>query len=99
LRLWNLDSGQEIRRFSGHTGAVNRVAITPDGRCAVSAGDNTVRGWNLQTGKELHCFTGHTEGLIGVAVSPDGRYALSGSGDGTVRLWRLPDPPPAKKNP
>jgi serine/threonine protein kinase/WD40 repeat protein len=26
-----------------------------------------------------------------VAFSPDGKYALSGSLDGTVRLWRLPD--------
>jgi WD40 repeat protein/tRNA A-37 threonylcarbamoyl transferase component Bud32 len=97
LRLWDLASGEEIRVFSGHTGAVQRVAITPDGRCAVSAGDKTVRVWDLQTGKEIHCFTGHTEGLIGVAVSPDGRYALSGSGDGTMRLWRLPDLPPAEK--
>jgi hypothetical protein len=30
-------------------------------------------------------------------VSCDGRYALSCSIDKTLRLWRLPDPPPAKK--
>jgi WD40 repeat protein len=53
--------------------------------------------WDLQTGEELHCFTGHTDGVIGVALSPDERYALSGSLDGSMRLWRLPDPPPAKK--
>jgi WD40 repeat protein len=100
LRLWDLDSGQEIRRFCGHTGGVTRIAITRDGRSAVSAShDKTVRVWDLQTGKELHCFTGHTEGVIDVALSPDGRYALSGSLDGTMRLWRLPDPPPDKKNP
>jgi hypothetical protein len=37
--------------------------------------------------------------VTGVAVSPDGRYALSGCPDGIMRLWRLPDPPPAKDNP
>jgi WD40 repeat protein/serine/threonine protein kinase len=102
LRLWDLDSGQEIRRFSGHTDIVNRVAITRHGRYALSAsGDKTVRLWDLQAGKELHCFTGHTDQVGWVAVSPDGRYALSGGayGDGTMRLWRLPDLPPAKQTP
>jgi WD40 repeat protein len=99
LRLWDLGSGDEIRVFSQHTGAVQDVAITRDGHYAVSAGDKTVRLWDLQTGKELHCFTGHTEGVLGVALSPDDRYALSSSSDGTVRLWRLPHLPPAKKKP
>ena len=31
--------------------------------------------------------------------SPDGKFGLSGSWDNTVRIWRLPDLPPAKKNP
>jgi WD40 repeat protein len=97
LKLWDLDTGQEIRRFSGHTDGVNRVAITGDGRYAVSVGDKTVRLWDVHTGKELHSFTGHTEAVIGVAVSPDGKFALSGSLDGTMRLWRLPDLPPAEK--
>jgi WD40 repeat protein len=99
LRLWDLDSGQEIRCFSGHTDIVCGVAITRDGRYAVSGGDKTVRVWDLQTGKELHCFTGHTERVGPVAVSPDDRYALSGGCDGTMRLWRLPDLPPAKEKP
>jgi WD40 repeat protein len=97
LRLWDLDSGQEIRCFSGQP---SQVAITRDGRYALSGrGDKTVRLWDLQTGKELHCFTGHTEAVNSVAVSSDDRYALSGSYDGTMRLWRLPDLPSAKENP
>jgi WD40 repeat protein len=41
-------------------------------------------------------FKGHTETIWGVAFSTDDRHAISGSGDGTLRLWRLPDPPQAK---
>jgi WD40 repeat protein len=100
LRLWDLDSGQEIRRFSGHMGWVHNVATTRDGKFGLSSSsDRTVRLWDLETGKELHCFTGHTEVVVGLAISPDGKFALSGSLDGTMRLWRLPNLPPAKKNP
>ncbi len=95
-----MDSGAEIRVFSGHTHFVQNLAITRDGRYAMSASaDKTVRLWDLRTGKELHCFTGHTDDVLGVAISPDGKFGLSGSFDKTVRLWRLPDLPPAKKNP
>ena len=44
----------------------------------------------------LRRFKGHTETIWGVAFSADDRHAISGSGDGTLRLWRLPDAPPAK---
>jgi WD40 repeat protein len=100
LRLWDLDSGQEIRCFSGHMGWVHNVAITRDGKFGLSSSsDRTVRLWDLETGKELHCFTGHTDIVVGLAISPDGKFALSGGLDGTMRLWRLPNLPPAKKNP
>jgi WD40 repeat protein len=110
VRLWNVETGKEIRQFKGHTKGVVSVAFSADGRRALSGGhDRILRLWDVATGKELHSFTGHGDIIWGVAFSPDGRYALSGSGgnkvdgqpiagsDWTVRLWRLPDPPPPEK--
>jgi WD40 repeat protein len=37
LRLWDLSSGQTLRTLEGHTGWVCPVAVTSDGRRAVSA--------------------------------------------------------------
>ena len=41
--------------------AVNAVAVTPDGRRAVSASsDQTLRVWDLESGKEIATFTGES---------------------------------------
>jgi WD40 repeat protein len=90
LRLWELESGQMIRLLEGHSGAVNAVAVTPDGLQAVSASDdNTLRLWDLESGQTLRTLKGHTECVTAVAITPDGRRAVSGSDDQTLRLWDL----------
>ncbi|KAL4067049.1 WD40-repeat-containing domain protein [Scleroderma yunnanense] len=38
-------------------------------------------------------LTGHSDWIWSVAFCPNGREIVSGSRDGTVRLWRLPDGP------
>jgi WD40 repeat protein len=91
IRLWDLETGQLLRQFRGHTMAVSSIAFSPCGRRILSASlDGTVRLWSAEQGTELHCFRGHTDSVWGVACSPDGRHALSGSADQTVRLWALP---------
>jgi tRNA A-37 threonylcarbamoyl transferase component Bud32 len=47
--------------------------------------------WELKGQREATRFHGHTAKIMSVAFSPDGRCALSGSMDGTMRLWRLPE--------
>ena len=88
VRVWDTETGRELRTLEGHTGAVYGVAWSPDGRRALSGSyDRTVRVWNTETGRELRTLEGHTNAVYSVAWSPDGRRALSGSRDQTVRVW------------
>lgn len=69
---------------------MNGVAVTPDGKRAISASqDRTLRVWNLATGKSRSSLGGHTGTVWGVAITPDGGRAISASADKTLRVWDL----------
>ena len=88
MRLWDVETGKELRRFIGHTHYVESVGFSPDGKWVLSGSrDATVRLWHVDSGKELRCYKGHTDFVFSVVFSPDGKRALSASRDATVRLW------------
>jgi len=79
-----------LRVLAGHSHWVTCVAVSPDGRRAVSASwDTTLKVWDLATGNELRTLAGHSHPVNGVAVSPDGRRAVSTSDDNTLKVWDL----------
>lgn len=54
LILWEVASGRELRRFTGHDGAILGVAFSHDGRYIASVSkDKTVRKWEITTGREI----------------------------------------------
>jgi serine/threonine protein kinase len=48
LRLWSVDSGEELYRFEGHRGAALALTFSRNGKFALSgSSDNTVRLWKV----------------------------------------------------
>jgi WD40 repeat protein len=78
----------EIRRFRGHTGTIERLAVTSNGLSLLSASyDKSIRLWDIGSGKDLHTFTGHTEQVFNVAFQPDGKRFASCDTKGNIFLW------------
>ena len=73
LKLWDINTGKEIRTFRGHSSYVRSVAFSPDGRYALSGSwDETLKLWDISA------FTG------GIAVTPKPKlppelYVIEGS--------------------
>ena len=66
------------------------MALTPDGRLAVSAsGDHTLKVWDVASGRALRTLSGHSGLVDAVALTPDGRLAVSASGDHTLKVWDI----------
>ena len=89
VRVWDVESGREIRKLEGHKGRVLSVAVSPDGSRVVTGGDTSVIVWDATNGKIIRRFDGHTGLLTCVSFLPDGKHVVSGSFDKTIRLWDL----------
>ena len=82
--------GPALRVFEGHADEVNAVALSADGKRAVSASDDkTVRVWDMEGMLPPRVLQGHTDRVNAVAVSADGTRIVSASDDETVRVWDM----------
>jgi len=90
IRLWDIASGKEIRRFAQE--GISYSAFSPNARMLASTRwPNVIQLWDLLTGKEVRRIEAqHVPGKL--AFSPDGRTLLASNSnsvgaDFTVRLW------------
>jgi hypothetical protein len=90
IRVWDVETGREVRKLEGHEGMVWSVAVSPDGRRVLSGGHDRIPIlWDAETGAVIRRFQGHTDRVICVAFLPEGRRFVSCGYDRTVRLWDL----------
>lgn len=78
----------DLYTYRGHSGSVDAVAWSPDGkRSASGSDDHTVQVWDAVNGGNVFTYRGHgTSHVHAVAWSPDGKRLASGS-FGEVQVW------------
>ena len=104
--LWSLQDDVHLGQLAlpqvsqGHTGMVDFVAVSPDGKLFATGGsDAKILLWNLAERKPIgEPLLGHSGTILMLAFSPDGRILASAGQDCRILLWdvathRLAGPP------
>jgi WD40 repeat protein len=76
VQAWDTETWEPIVRPEGHTNAAAGVAVTPDGKTAITAGsDRTMRIWEVHSGAELRSVN-RDDWFDSVHLAPDGKSVV-----------------------
>ena len=92
IKIWEAQTGQFLKKLSGHRTGVESVTFSSDGELIASAGgdDDTVGLWSARTGELVRALRATRDRVMSVAFSRDGKWVAAGvhSNDGaTAQIW------------
>src|SRR5262249_26526434 len=79
--------GHVTLKLKRHSGPVNSLSFSADGKRLAAGSWGEVTVWDAQTGQEPPILKGQPGGVRSVAFSPDGKRLASASEDRTVKVW------------
>jgi RNA polymerase sigma factor (sigma-70 family) len=85
VRIWDVKTGKELRRFALESGPSASLTLSKDGRklaAVVAAGGNAIRVLDLTSGEAAAPTEGHFGPIVQAVLSPDGRTAVTSGPDG-----------------
>ena len=88
--------GPAQAQLRGHGGPVRALAISADGKTAVSGSfDSSAIRWSLTRNSAEQVLRFHESAVNAVALAPDGRIVTGGE-DGKIAVWQPGSPAPEK---
>ena len=85
---WDRLAHRERLTLAGHAGGIRHLAVRPDGKQIVSAGnDHTLRVWDVASGRELLTLKGHANYIDALAYDRQGERIVSGGADHLLKVW------------
>lgn len=84
----NMSNGRRLE-FLGHQEKINAVDMLPNGRIAISGGNDYMAYiWDTQSGQVIYRFN-HPSRVTMVALDPKGRYAFTADSKKSSNIWDL----------
>lgn len=94
VNLWDLNSGELLARFPGHTGPTRAIAFSPNRSLLATGGwDGFVRVWDVDGMRPIVSLLGDVGPVHQLLFSPDGKYLLSADSRSItyLKLWSVAD--------
>ena len=89
VSVWQATTRRLRYSLTGHTGRVNVVRFTADGKTLVSAGkDRSAKLWDMGSGKRLRSLNGSSN-CLSLSIGSDSRQMCTGHQDHAIRLWDI----------
>jgi WD40 repeat protein len=88
IKLWNVESGQQVTTLVGHGATVNGMSWNPEGNVLATAAADGVILWDVPSGRIVRRLVeaSPTE-VYSVAFDPDGARVATGDQYGTLTIW------------
>lgn len=81
-------SEDKLITLSGHTGTINSLAFSRDGKRLVTASsDGTARVWDTSTGQSVAELRGHVGAVNSAEFNPEGTLVVTAGEDATAHVW------------
>ncbi|MCP3870246.1 MAG: hypothetical protein GY703_19560 [Gammaproteobacteria bacterium] len=89
VRVWRLPAGEEVSGWQAHRGEVTHLFFLSKDRLLSSGYDGRLAEWALSGRSIRDIDTGSP--VLSLALDSSGKRALTGHGNGSIRLWALPE--------
>jgi WD40 repeat protein len=88
IKIWDIETGNEVMQLQGHDHPIESLAISLDNRVIASGSDQRIKIWDAQSGNLLWSFYGHAGLIRGLLITPDSQFIIS-TGDRKIKIWDL----------
>ncbi|MEO1559314.1 MAG: WD40 repeat domain-containing serine/threonine-protein kinase [Cyanobacteria bacterium J06632_19] len=90
IKLWEVNTGQEIYTLTGHKKSIRCVTFSPSGKILASSSHaQHIKLWNMNTKQEICTLSEHSDKVNSLGFSPDGKTLFSAGDDNCIKVWQL----------
>jgi Anaphase-promoting complex subunit 4 WD40 domain len=91
VRLWDIGTGREIRKFEGLPRPATLIHFAANGKtlATAAAADPGIRVWNVASGRTRRVLTVPRGRIEKVALSPNGKLLACAAGEGGALVWNV----------
>ena len=86
--LWEMNEGKQLKTWSAHSGGVESISFTPDGKLLSCGQDGAVRLWDIN-GNKLADLPSQGDVATRIAALSDGKTCAVSNWKGEVKLINL----------